>query len=364
MFPWFSESNYLIAPIHLSERYAISLSTVQLTAMALILGLTVANILGLRYGKLVQNLFTVAKTGALLALIVLGLTLGWNSAVVSENLATFWTPHPSTPVAGDLWSTSLVGLVMALGVAQVGSLFSADSWHVVAFAAEEVENPRRTLPLSMALGTLAVTALYLLANLAYLASLRIAEIQQAPADRVATAMVQRIFPESGVVLMSAAIMVSTLGCNNGLILAGARAYYAMARDGLFFRRAGELSSARTPAWGLALQAAWSILLVLPRTYDPQLKSYGNLYGDLLDYVVSAALLFYILTIAGLIRLRFTRPDVDRPVRAWGYPWVPVLYILGAGAIVAILVVYRPMTTWPGLVLVALGAPVYLVWRRP
>lgn len=363
IFPWFSETNYLLPPLHLTDHYAVSLSTVQLTAIILIIALTLANMRGLHYGRVVQNLFTVAKTGALIALIALGFTLGWNSDVVHENLASFWTPRPSMAVAGELWSTSTAGMLIALGVAQVGSLFSADSWHVVAFAAEEVENPRRNLPLSMALGTLAVTGLYLLANFAYLTCLRFEQIQTAPADRVATAMVQQVFPSAGVVMMSAAIMISTLGCNNGLILAGARAYYAMARDGLFFRKVGELNAARTPAWGLAFQAAWSILLVLPRTYDSRTKSYGNLYGDLLDYVVSAALLFYIVTIAGLFRLRRTRPLAERPVRAWGYPWVPALYILGAGTIVAILVAYRPMTTWPGLVLVGLGVPVYLSWRR-
>ena len=176
-------------------------------------------------------------------------------------------------------------------------------------------------------------------------------------------MLSRIFPAVGVPLMAVAIMISTFGCNNGLILAGARAYYAMARDGLFFQRAGRLSAARVPAWGLVLQGLWAALLVLPRTYDVQRKSYGNLYNDLLDYIISAALLFYVLTIAGVYRLRVTRPEAERPYRAFGYPLVPGLYILGAAIIVAVLVVYRPMTTWPGMAIVLLGLPVYYLWKR-
>jgi APA family basic amino acid/polyamine antiporter len=187
-------------------------------------------------------------------------------------------------------------------------------------------------------------------------------IKTAPADRVATAMMQRIFPGAGVITMSAAIMVSTFGCNNGLILVGARLSYAMARDGLFFRKVGTLNAARVPAWGLALQGIWAAVLVLPRTIKTD-GSYGNLYGNLLDYVISAALIFYILTIIGLFRMRKTQPNAERPYKAFGYPIVPALYLLGAAAIVMILVVYRPMTTWPGLVIVLLGLPVYYGLRR-
>ncbi len=174
-------------------------------------------------------------------------------------------------------------------------------------------------------------------------------------------MMERIFPQGGVALMAAAIMISTFGCNNGLILAGARAYYAMARDGLFFQSAGRLNAARVPAWGLVLQGVWAALLVLPRTYDIKQHQYGNLYNDLLDYIISAALLFYVLTIAAVYRLRMTRPDAERPYRAFGYPVVPGLYILGAAIIIGVLVVYRPMTTWPGMVIVLLGLPVYFLW---
>lgn len=176
-------------------------------------------------------------------------------------------------------------------------------------------------------------------------------------------MLERIFPGTGVLLMAGIIMVSTFGCCNGLILAGARAAFAMARDGLFFRPVGRLNAAKVPAIGLVVQGLWACLLVIPRTYDPIEKKYGNLYGDLLDYVISAALLFYILTILGLYRLRRTRPNAERPYRAFGYPAVPALYIAGAAAILLVLFIYRPMTTWPGLVIVLLGVPVYFLWRR-
>src|SRR6185437_11541381 len=240
--------------------------------------------------------------------------------------------------------------------------FSSDTWNNVTFTAGEVRQPRRNLPLSLALGTSFVIVVYLLANAAYLVTLPFADIQHEPSPPVATVMMERIFPQGGVALMAAAIMVSTFGCNNGLILAGARAYYAMARDGLFFQSAGRLNAARVPAWGLVLQGVWAALLVLPRTYDVSEHKYGNLYNDLLDYIISAALLFYVLTIAAVYRLRVTRPDAERPYRAVGYPVVPGLYIAGAATIVAVLVGYRPMTTWPGMVIVLLGLPVYYLWK--
>jgi APA family basic amino acid/polyamine antiporter len=247
-------------------------------------------------------------------------------------------------------------------VSQTGSLFSADAWNNITFAAGEVRNPRRNLSLALALGTGLVIALYALANVGYLVTLPLKDIQTAPSDRVATAALGHVFPDIAVPLMAAAIMVSTFGCNNGLILSGARAYYAMARDRLFFRSAGELNQARVPAWGLILQGIWAGALVLPRTYDAKKADYGNLYGDLLEYIMSAAVLFYILTILGLFRLRFTRATADRPYRAFGYPVVPALYILGAAAFVVVMLFYRPMTTWPGFALVLLGVPVYLLWR--
>jgi APA family basic amino acid/polyamine antiporter len=360
LFPDISESNYLIPPIDLGSSYAVSLSTAQLVGVLLILLLTATNMLGLEYGKIIQNIFTVAKTGALLGLIVLGLTLGYSALVVKWNLAVFWEAHPTDAIDG-LTAATTFGLFVAVCVSQTGSLFSADAWNNITFTAGEVHEPRRNIPLALALGTGLVITLYLLANVAYLVTLPFAGIQHADSDRVGTATVEQIFPTAGATLMAAAIMVSTFGCNNGLILAGARTYYAMARDGLFFKHVGRLNRARVPAWGLLLQGVWAAVLVLPRTKGNDGK-YGNLYGDLLEYVISAALVFYILTIAGIFRLRATRPDAPRPYKAFGYPIIPALYIVGAATIIGVLVVYRPMTTWPGLVLVALGVPVYYLWQ--
>lgn len=361
--PWLSEDRYLVPPVHFTSGYALSLSTVQLVAVLMIVFLTWTNTRGLQYGKLLQNVFTSAKTGALVALILIGLTLGWNAGAVTLNFGDAWTPRGTAPIAPGLTATSGFGLLIALTIAQVGSLFASDAWNNITFTAGEVKNPRRNIPLSLALGTGLVGLLYLLTNLAYLVTLPIEQMQQAPADRVATAALDEIFPGLGVTLMAAAIMVSTFGCNNGLILAGARAYYAMARDGLFFRRAGHLNAARVPAWGLVFQGIWTIVLILLRTYDQDTRTYGNLYSNLLEYVVSAALLFYILTIAGIFRLRRLRPDAPRPYRAFGYPIVPAIYIAAASWILVVLFVYRTETTWPGFVIALIGVPIYLLWRR-
>jgi APA family basic amino acid/polyamine antiporter len=355
--------HYLIDPMFIGDTgYAVSLSTGQLVGVLMIALLTAMNMGGLVYGKWAQNLFTVAKTGALLALIVLAFAVGFDASVASANWSSLWTAQPSKAVAPGLWATAAWGLVVAVCVAQIGSLFAADSWHDVTFTAGEVRDPRRNLPLSLALGTGLVILLYLLANVAYLVVLPFDKIQTAEADRVGTATLERIFPAAGAALMAGAIMVSTFGCNNGLILAGARTYYAMARDGLFFRGAGRLNEAKVPGRALLLQGLWAALLVLPRTYDAKTAKWGNLYGDLLDYVISAALLFYVLTLVGLFRLRRLRPEAPRPYRAFGYPLVPALYVVGATALVLVLLWYRPMTTWPGFAIVLLGLPVYYLWR--
>jgi APA family basic amino acid/polyamine antiporter len=364
LWPAISLDNYIIKPFLIAPGYALSLSWAQLVAIVLIAFLTITNVFGLQYGKFIQNLFTVTKTGALAAVVVLGLTIGYDAVVTRDNIEHFWEPRGLENIVEGLTAATAWGLFVAICVSQTGSLFSADSWHNITFAAGEVRQPRRTLPLALALGTGTVITLYLLANVAYLAVLPWNEIQHAPEDRVGTAMLARIFPGAGVAIMAVAIMISTFGCNNGLILSGARAYYAMARDGLFFRAAGQLNAARVPAWALLLQGLWAALLVLPRTYNAEKGTYGNLYSNLLDYIISAALLFYALTILGLFRLRWTRPDAHRPYRAFGYPIVPALYIVGALALVGVLVVYRQETTWPGMVLVALGVPVYFLWRRP
>lgn len=358
LWPQIAEDRYLIAPVHISTGYALSLSTAQLVGLLVIVILTWTNSRGLAYGRVVQNVFTTAKTGALAVLIALGFLVGWNATAVHGNFGDLWTPRGFDPVVPGLDATTAFGLFAAVCAAQSGSLFSADSWHDVTFVAGEVKNPRRNLPLALALGTSIVILLYLLANIAYLLTLPLADIQQAPSDRVATSMLQVIFPGVGRVLMAAAIMVSTFGCINSLVLAGARAYYAMAKDHLFFGAAGRLNSARVPAWALWVQGFWSALLVLPRTYNPTTGRYGNLYSNLLDYVISSALVFYILTIAGVFRLRTTRPHAERPYRVFGYPVVPGLYILGAAAVLAILFAYRPATTWPGLIIILLGLPAY------
>ena len=363
LFPGISEDHYLIAPVHISAGYAFSLSTAQLVAIILIVVLAWTNSRGLQYGKIVQNVFTVAKTAALLGLIVLGLTLGWNAAAVRDNFSHAWTVRGVSPLAAGLDATTAFGLFVALCVAQTGSLFAADSWHDITFTAGEVKDPKRTLPLSLLIGTTLVMVLYFLANVAYLVTLPLSAIQQAPADRVATAVLQAIFPAAGAALMAAAIMVSTVGCVNALTLAGARTYYAMSRDGLFFRAVGQLNKARVPAVSLWIQCLWAAFLVLPRTYDPATKTYGNLYSNLLEYIISAALIFYILTIAGVFRLRIKKPDADRPYRAFGYPWLPFLYIIGAAAVLVTLFIYRPATTWPGLVIVLIGLPIYFALSR-
>jgi APA family basic amino acid/polyamine antiporter len=361
--PWINETNYLIAPVHLTSGYALSLSTAQLVAIALIVLLTWTNTRGLEYGRIVQNVFTTAKTGALVGLIAAGLLLGWNATAVRDNFSDPWVARGVTEIVPGVSALTAFGLLVAMLVAQTGSLFSADAWNNITFTAGEVKEPRRNIPLALALGTTVVIGLYLLANVAYLVTLPLAQIQHAPADRVATATLDAIVPGAGALIMAVAIMTSTFGCNNGLILAGARAYYAMARDGLFFRSAGRLNEARVPAYALVLQGVWAAFLVLPRTYTPATNTYGNLYGNLLDYVVSAALIFYILTIAGVFRLRQTRPEAERPYRTFGYPIVPALYIVGAATILLVLFTYRTATTWPGLVIVLLGVPVYFLWGR-
>jgi len=248
-------------------------------------------------------------------------------------------------------------------LSQTGSLFSADSWHNIAFAAGEVKQPERNVTRAMVIGTIAVITLYLLANLAYTFVLPFDEIQHAHADRVGTATVQAIFPRIGAVLMAVAIMVSTFGTINALILTGARAYYAMAQQGLFFRFGGRLNHAKVPASALWIQGIWAIMLVVPRTYDSVAHTYGNLYGSLLEYVISAALIFYVLTVASVFRLRMKQPNAARPYRVPGYPLVPLVYILVAATILFVLFTYRPTTTWPGLFIVALGIPLYLFLRR-
>ena len=362
LWPRISEANYLIPPIPVSQHYAVSLSSAQLTGVLLIGLLTWSNSRGVQYGKIVQNAFTSAKIGALLGVIGLGIFAGWNAQAVSGNFAHMWKLQGFTPIAAGLSQDTVFGLFVALAVAQVGSLFAADAWNNITFTAGEVKSPQRNVPLSLAFGTILVIGLYTCANIAYLVVLPLERVQHAASDRVAAAMLEAIFPAVGAGLMALAIMISAFGCINGMLMSGARAYFAMARDGLFFSRAAALNHAAVPGPSLWMQGAWAAFLVLIRTHDPVKGTYGNLYSNLLDYVVSAALVFYLLTIAAVFRLRIAKPAAERPYRAFGYPVIPALYLVSAAAILIVLFIYRPATTFPGMVIVVIGVPVYYAFR--
>jgi basic amino acid/polyamine antiporter, APA family len=361
--PRISEERYLISPLRIANHYALSLSTAQLLGIAVIVLLTLSNTLGLRYGRLVQNVFTVAKTGALFGLIVLGIFMGRNVVAWRTNFVSPWHPNGVDVLGRGLTASTAFGVFVAICLSQTGSLFSADSWHNIAFAAPAVKQPERNLTRALVIGATVVIGLYILANVAYLLTLPLERIQHAPADRVGTATLTVIFPGVGTSIMAAAIMVSTFGTINALTLTGARVYYAMAQQQLFFPFAGRLNSARVPAASLKLQGLWASQLVLPRTYNPATHSWGNLYSDLLEYVISAALIFYVLTIAGVFRLRAKRPEVPSPYRTIGYPVVPAFYIVTASTILLVLFAYRPATTWPGPLIVLLRFPVYLFTGR-
>jgi APA family basic amino acid/polyamine antiporter len=343
----------------------LPVSAAQVIGIVSILVLTVVNMRGIRVGRIVQDIFTFAKTAALLGLILLGLFIARNPSAISANVAVFWdSVRVRVSEGGTLTVESLsgLGLLAAIGVAMVGSLFSSDAWNNVTFTAGEVVNPRRNIPLSLAVGTGLVTILYLLANAAYILILPLRGspeaadvlgrgIQFAAQDRVGTAAASLMFGAPAALIMGLLIMISTFGCNNGLILSGARVYYAMARDGLFFARAGALNKKGVPAVALAVQAVWASLLCLSGTYS-----------DLLDYVIFAVLVFYILTVVGIFVLRRTRPDAERPYRAFGYPFLPALYVMAATAIALDLLLLKPRYTWPGVIIVLLGIPVYYFWR--
>ena len=368
-----SADNYLIAPRGIGG-YAISLSTQQLLAVVMILFLTLTNTRGLKTGKLIQNTFTFTKTAALVGLIVVGLTLGWNETSAAYT-SDWWNPvqngwRPTNAQVGfDATSGGLLGLalVMLLGRAMVGPLFAQSAWNNVTFTGAEVRDPGRNLPRALLIGCFLVVALYLLANLAYVVTLPLSAIQNAPQNRVATALMQAVFGPWGTILMAIAIMISTFGCNNGLILAGARVYYAMACDNLFFRRVGTLNRQSVPAVALIVQGIWAALLTLPRTVNtnPQTGAvtYGNVYTQLLEYIISADLIFYALMVAAVIVMRRKAPEVERPYRTWGYPLVPLIYIVLAVLIVLDLAFLAPSTSGIGYLLVLTGIPVYFVWRK-
>ena len=337
----------------------VGLNTANLVAIGVITLLTVLNTFGVKLGAAVQNVFTSAKVLALMAVVAVGL-VAKNAAAVAANFGVgwhnFWAgaslggQHAVT--VGEHGPTVLVGALTVVAVVQVGSLFSSDAWNNVTFTAGEIRNPKRNLPLSLALGTGVVLLLYVLCNFVYLSVLPLSGIEHAPQDRVATAVMEAAFGSVGAKLMAGAILVSTFGCVNGMLLAGARVYYAMSQDGLFFAGVGKLGKSGVPVNSLWVQWGWTCLLCL-----------SGSYGNLLDYVIFAVLLFYILTIVGLFVLRRTQPDAVRPYRAFGYPMLPALYIVLAGWISVVLLRYKPQYTWPGLILVALGVPVYLLWKR-
>ena len=373
--PSISPNAWIVHPIALGSNYAISLSVQQLVGILMIVFLTFINTLGVRLGKLIQNIFTSAKTLSLLGLIFLGIFVGRNAGAMTENFGHFWTIRNAQPIEpGANFLKSIVptitaasgafGLLVAYGVAQVGSLFSADAWNNIGFTAAEVKNPKRDVALSMAFGTIIVITLYCLANLAYLFTLPLVQIQTAADDRVASAALNAIFGPTGAMIMAVAIIISTFGCNNGLILAGARVTYAMAKDRLFFQATGKLNKKGVPGTALLYQGVWIAILILLRTRRVDAAgtvTYGNLYSDLLNYVVFAALLFYVLTIIGIFVLRVKRPEAERPYRAFGYPFIPSLYVLAAVTIMLVLLLYQTQTAGKGLEIVLLGVPVYLLW---
>ncbi len=344
----------------------VGLNTQNLMAILLVIALSIINVFGMKTGAAIQNIFTSAKVAALLGLILVGLVKGREAIALAANFgANFWhNVHGTHAVqVGSEGPIALVGALTIIAVAQTGSLFSADAWNNVTFTAGEVINPKRNLPLSLAIGTATVIALYVACNFVYLNVLPLAGsadgatilqrgIQHATEDRVATAALSQMFGNIGADLMAVAILISTFGCNNGLILSGARVYYAMAKDGLFFRKAGKLHPTyKTPAASLMVQMVWICVLCLSGTYS-----------QLLDYVVFAVLVFYILTIVGIFVLRRTRPDAPRPYKAFGYPMLPLIYIVMAIFIDIVLLRYKPQFTWPGLIIVLLGIPVYFAWH--
>jgi basic amino acid/polyamine antiporter, APA family len=355
LIPWVSEKHVWI------QWKFLHFSSVHLVAISMILLLTWINTKGIVAGKTVQNLFTSSKALIMLAFILIGLFVAGNADAVRLNASVFWDGVRSG--ADGPVRLSGFGLVAVLGTAMVGSLFSSDAWNNVTFTSGEVVNPKRNIPLSLFLGTLIVSILYLLMNVVYLQSLPLRGIadgatvfekgmQFATDDRVATAAMHGILGRNAAVVMAVFVVISTFGCNNGIILASARVYYAMAKDGLFFKSVGALNSKGVPARGLVVQSVWTCLLCLSGTYS-----------NLLDYVIFTVLLFYILTIASIFILRKKMPQAPRPYKAIGYPVVPVLYMLCMLFIMIDLLVYKPLYTWPGLIIVLIGVPVFFIWRR-
>ncbi|MDX9811619.1 MAG: amino acid permease [Bacteroidales bacterium] len=354
--PWISERNVILSA------GPLDFNSTQLVAILSIAFLTWLNTKGIVTGKSVQNIFTSTKVIALAGFVILGLLAAGRVNAFEINREVFWQAsqtgpgNQSIPLAG-------FALVAAVGTALVGSLFASDAWYNLTYISGEIINPRRTLPLSLFFGTLIVSVIYMLTNFIYIATLPLAGspegadafsrgIAFAADDRVATSSMSVIFGDYAAVIMAIFIMISTFGCNHGLIIAGPRVYYAMARDGLFFKKVGSLNRNGVPGFAIVIQGIWAILLCLSGTYT-----------DLLDYVIFAVLIFFVITILAIFILRKKRPDIPRPYKAFGYPVVPALYILVTSVIMVILLIYKPKYTFPGLIIVLLGIPVYYIWRK-
>jgi APA family basic amino acid/polyamine antiporter len=358
--PWVGEGNTLISVA------GFRISAAQLVAILAVSVLTYINLRGIHSGKLVQNFFTVIKFATLSGFIVLGFILGSNATAIKANFGALWKGswmHLTTGQVTGIEPLSGFMILAAIGAAMVGSLFSSDAWYDITYAAGEIINPKRMIPLSLLIGTLSVSVLYVLTNVAYISTLPVVGrpeaadvlgrgIQFALSDRVGTAAASVMFGQPAAVIMAVLIMISTFGCINGLILAGARVYYVMARDGLFFQQAGILNKKSVPGVALILQGIWASLLCLSGTYS-----------QLLDYVIFAVLIFFSLTVTGVFILRRKKPGAERPYKAFGYPVVPALYVLISLAIAVDLLVFKPGYTWPGLAIVLVGIPVFLTWRR-
>jgi len=323
----------------------------QLLSIAIIILLTYINTKGVQGGKMIQSTFTITKLASLFGLIGFGFLLASKASIWDANWANAWEMKT---IASDNSTTPIFGVAIlgAIAASMVGSIFSSDAWNNVTFIAGEIKNPKRNIGLSLFLGTLIVTVIYISANLMYLSVLPLNEIANAPADRVAVAASNVIFGNIGTYVIAVMIMISTFGCNNGLILAGARVYYTMAKDGLFFKKAGTLNENAVPAWALWAQCIVAGLLCL-----------SGRYGDLLDMVSFIVVIFYILTIIGIFILRKKRPELERPYKAFGYPVLPAIYILMGTCFCVLLIIYKPNFTWPGLIITLLGVPLYYLALR-
>lgn len=367
--PRISGTNYLIEPIVFGS-YAVSLSTQQALAIGSIVLLTLVNTQGLRLGKWIQNSFTFTKTAALLGLVLVGLIFGWNSdaalfsSAAWDSAANGWSLASAQPAAAAFGGFAFA---IVFGKAMTGPLFSQSAWDNVTFTGAEVRDPGRNLPRALIVGCLIVVGLYLLANLAYVVTLSLPALQNAPNGRVAAAVMEQVLGTPGVVLITLALLISTFGCNNGLILSGSRVSYAMASDGYLFSSLARTNRRHAPAVALIAQCTWASLLVLPRTvtYTPgsEVPVFGNVYTQLLEYIVSVDLISAALSVGAVIVLRRRRPDLVRPYRTWGYPLTPAIFLMLSLSVTLAILLLAPRTAGIGCLIALTGLPAYLIWRR-